>query len=191
MSVPLVIILVSKCVWTLTEGSDVSAGQGLNWATLLIVEVSGIIFRKISAQYVSQMHKHVYAHTCALNKHILVQTLDIDECSRRLHDCEQMCINTKGGFNCSCNEGFLLQDDMRSCQGKLSFWVMTFLAMQASINLSSFSFSVDPNRNCSADNVCEQLCVRVTNTSTGVTAEVCSCRNGYTLDENKRNCSGI
>ena len=39
-SVPLAIILVSKCVWTLKEGSGVSAEWGLNWPTLLTVEVS-------------------------------------------------------------------------------------------------------------------------------------------------------
>ena len=50
---------------------------------------------------------------------------------------------------------------------------------------------VDPNRSCSVDNVCEQQCVRELDSSNAcMTVEVCSCRNGYTLGLNMKNCSG-
>ena len=42
---------------------------------------------------------------------------EIDECQRLLDNCQQECINTEGSFNCSCNEGFELQDDERTCEG--------------------------------------------------------------------------
>ena len=46
--------------------------------------------------------------------------LEIDECQRLLDNCQQKCINTEGSFNCSCNDGFILQDDKRTCKGKFS-----------------------------------------------------------------------
>ena len=43
---------------------------------------------------------------------------EINECERLLDNCQQECMNTDGSFNCSCYDGFLLQDDGRSCQSK-------------------------------------------------------------------------
>ena len=44
---------------------------------------------------------------------------DINECSLNnpSHDCEQICINTNGGFKCSCTEQYVLANDSRSCEG--------------------------------------------------------------------------
>ena len=36
-----------------------------------------------------------------------------------LHDCHQICFNTDGGFNCSCQEGFVLLNDSKSCDSML------------------------------------------------------------------------
>ena len=44
-------------------------------------------------------------------------SLDQDECSL-YSPCEQVCINTNGSFECSCMEGFEIQDDMSTCLGK-------------------------------------------------------------------------
>ena len=52
-----------------------------------------------------------------------------------------------------------------------------------------FSHAVDPSRNCSVDNVCEQQCVRSIGSS-NMSVEVCSCMSGFTLDTNMRNCTG-
>ena len=43
---------------------------------------------------------------------------EINECERLLDNCQQECMNTDGSFNCSCYDGFLLQDDGRSCKSK-------------------------------------------------------------------------
>ena len=50
-----------------------------------------------------------------LNVHLL---LDINECSTLRDNCEQVCINTNGSYFCSCNNGYILQNDNQSCIGK-------------------------------------------------------------------------
>lgn len=40
---------------------------------------------------------------------------DIDEC--RYGYCQQLCANVPGSYSCTCNPGFTLNDDGRSCQG--------------------------------------------------------------------------
>ena len=50
---------------------------------------------------------------CALNYLIL----DIDECRTGEHNCQQLCNNLPGTYNCSCNTGFTLNYDSRTCRG--------------------------------------------------------------------------
>ena len=46
---------------------------------------------------------------------------DIDECALSvnipLSDCEQVCVNTIGGFRCECMAGFELNLDNSTCSG--------------------------------------------------------------------------
>ena len=42
---------------------------------------------------------------------------DIDECLNQIDSCEQNCHNINGSYTCSCDQGFLLQDEI-SCIGK-------------------------------------------------------------------------
>ncbi|GCC41063.1 hypothetical protein chiPu_0025188 [Chiloscyllium punctatum] len=53
------------------------------------------------------------------------QCVDIDECELDIHSCQpsQECVNTDGGFNCKCPEGYRLVGT--ECIGKLT----TFLAL--------------------------------------------------------------
>ena len=44
-------------------------------------------------------------------------TLDIDECAMNMSICEQICVNTPGGFSCACSPGFTLVNEM-DCGGK-------------------------------------------------------------------------
>ena len=39
---------------------------------------------------------------------------DIDECEGS-HECNQVCTNTIGSYNCSCEENFVLSSDSRTC----------------------------------------------------------------------------
>ena len=40
---------------------------------------------------------------------------DINECTEGSHNCEQSCTDTTGSFTCSCDSGFTLAADGRSC----------------------------------------------------------------------------
>ena len=46
---------------------------------------------------------------------------DVDECSNstslRLNNCDQMCINEKGSYYCTCSDGYHLGSDKASCLG--------------------------------------------------------------------------
>ena len=67
--------------------------------------------------------KHTHIHTKKHNMYVQNHTyisnhLDIDECSDGTHDCSQTCINTVGSFTCRCGNGYLLDTDEFSCNGK-------------------------------------------------------------------------
>ncbi|KAK3598135.1 hypothetical protein CHS0354_000072 [Potamilus streckersoni] len=40
---------------------------------------------------------------------------DINECEEGISGCDQMCINTYGGFNCSCHNGYIHNVTMNAC----------------------------------------------------------------------------
>ena len=42
---------------------------------------------------------------------------DNDECAENADNCEQVCLNTVGSFDCGCNPGYELTSDGRTCQG--------------------------------------------------------------------------
>ncbi|XP_075251110.1 bone morphogenetic protein 1-like [Convolutriloba macropyga] len=46
----------------------------------------------------------------------LTYFVDYDECSVQNGGCQHTCTNTKGGFICSCHEGFILHEDNKSCK---------------------------------------------------------------------------
>ena len=43
---------------------------------------------------------------------------DVNECQTSNGGCEQVCTNTIGSFECSCNRGFSLSSDGVNCNGK-------------------------------------------------------------------------
>ena len=53
-------------------------------------------------------------------------TVDINECEG-YNDCHQICINTNGSYYCSCDIGFMLAADSRTCQGTLLNAIIIFL----------------------------------------------------------------
>jgi len=44
---------------------------------------------------------------------------EVDECETQNHGCEHECINTLGGYECSCRIGFELHSDKKHCEGGL------------------------------------------------------------------------
>ena len=43
--------------------------------------------------------------------------IDIDECATDNGDCSQVCVNKPGSYECKCNAGYVLADDMKTCTG--------------------------------------------------------------------------
>lgn len=42
---------------------------------------------------------------------------DVDECTEGVHMCEQVCENSVGSYQCSCFDGYILQNTF-TCQGE-------------------------------------------------------------------------
>ena len=49
---------------------------------------------------------------------IIAVFLDINECIRGTNGCAQLCNNTLGSYVCSCNSGYTLDADNRTCNGE-------------------------------------------------------------------------
>lgn len=45
--------------------------------------------------------------------------VDIDECYTRTHACQQVCVNQRGSYRCECNTGYTLNNDGKTCTGKV------------------------------------------------------------------------
>ena len=45
--------------------------------------------------------------------------VDHDECVTGNHTCGQRCVNHPGGYTCTCLTGFSLNNDNRTCSGKI------------------------------------------------------------------------
>ena len=43
--------------------------------------------------------------------------VDVDECQTSVNLCEHNCTNTLGSFECVCDEGFTLNEDLLNCDG--------------------------------------------------------------------------
>ncbi|XP_053386927.1 uncharacterized protein LOC123542089 isoform X2 [Mercenaria mercenaria] len=50
------------------------------------------------------------------NKTELGECHDIDECEEKNNTCSQVCLNTAGSFDCSCENGYFLDGDNITCQ---------------------------------------------------------------------------
>ena len=44
---------------------------------------------------------------------------DINECDKGISGCNQTCTNTNGSYTCSCYNGYVLDADGHSCNGKV------------------------------------------------------------------------
>ena len=43
---------------------------------------------------------------------------DINECNTNNGGCSQSCVNTLGGYYCTCNSGYVLAGNGKTCNGK-------------------------------------------------------------------------
>jgi hypothetical protein len=61
------------------------------------------------------VRKRITCAKVAQNK--LFGVAEFDECALQNHGCEHNCINTLGGYECSCRIGFELHSDGKHCEG--------------------------------------------------------------------------
>ena len=95
---------------------------------------------------------------------------DINECESE-SSCAQVCTNTEGSYECSCNRGYVVSDsDPTECVGKCVAIELVVLSTCFSLSLSDF------NECRTLVEHCEQIC---TNTDGSFT---CSCQTGFRSD---------
>ena len=78
------------------------------------------------AMWCVAMHCDYDLQLWANNNYALFIT-DIDECSKGTHQCTQNCNNTIGSYICSCDDGFIIDIDRRTCDGE---YFITILHVQ-------------------------------------------------------------
>ena len=64
--------------------------------------------------------------------------LDVNECTKSSDGCEQICTNTVGSFECSCDSGFVLDDNHLSCNGKSLYFGLLHICCFFERKLSHF-----------------------------------------------------
>ncbi|EGC35069.1 hypothetical protein DICPUDRAFT_152664 [Dictyostelium purpureum] len=90
---------------------------------------------------------------------------DINECQREISGCSQLCHNTIGSFECSCQPGYTLDVDKKGCAV-----------------LIAFVLDIDE---CNDGGGCEHICSNL------MGSFECLCNPGYTLDGDKMGCIDI
>ena len=61
-----------------------------------------------------------------INIHIYI---DVDECATDNGGCMQICINTVGSYECSCEAGYSMKSDGHTCAGNVNLFthILCFL----------------------------------------------------------------
>lgn len=76
----------------------------------------------------------VWEHTGSKVQHCF-NDADLDECVLDSHKCTQECKNTKGSYQCFCNQGFTLGHDGLTCNGVTI--IIKFVAFYFTMNFWS------------------------------------------------------
>ena len=120
---------------------------------------------------------------------------DKDECSDPSMCLNGVCQNYRGGYQCVCNPGFVVTEDMKLCVGRYSGYKYNFINYnQISVFNRSFFihtwvlwvlFSFVDIDECAVNNSnCEEMC----NNTLG--SFVCDCRAGFALQPDGLTCGG-
>ena len=98
MSVQVVIMAAIKCVLTPLDPTSV---------LVLTVHINFPVMEKLAMVCLKCINEFFLI--------LLIFSIDVDECSEGSHNCDQFCNNTDGSFTCSCEPGFKLSTDHKSC----------------------------------------------------------------------------
>ena len=115
---------------------------------------------------------------------------DINECTSGSHNCAQVCTNTAGSFTCSCNSGYTLAADRRTCEGiefsartqVVLFTICLLNVLRKYVLIPCYS---DINECSTSNGGCQHTCVNTAG------SYQCQCRSGYTLSSNIQSCDGM
>lgn len=125
---------------------------------------------------------------------------DINECERR-NNCSQICINESPGYSCSCQSGYRLGKDKRTCEGFfLNYfdWKYNFI-----IFFHCFDIILDKDE-CSINKAgCVHFCINLKGwlilneclfsnllfKKKGTFK--CACTKGFYLGSDRRHCFGL
>ena len=70
--------------------------------------------------------------------------IDINECVEDYDGCNQTCTNTNGSFECSCNDGYKLDANGRTCSGKYCLiCIIVLYPIQISMNVIKMMVGVE------------------------------------------------
>ncbi|XP_068728477.1 mucin-like protein isoform X2 [Montipora capricornis] len=129
-----------------------------------------------------------------------VECSDIDECDTNNGGCDHNCVNTPGSSVCTCNSGYFLNFDGKSCEDvdecqSVSDCMQICENTNGSYNCKCHAdFEVDPEdpKNCIPANPCQDNqpgCQHVCYQSNR--QENCSCYAGFSLNQDGKTCSDI
>ena len=92
-----------------------------------VPEVQRVVFvpGDFTDHSVNMVRKHASMAICRTQtkteyqtKFISFGSSDLDECKTQNGGCQHNCCNTVGGYYCTCNAGYALQNDKKRCLGK-------------------------------------------------------------------------
>ena len=106
--------------------------------------------------------------------------LDINECTTMNGNCSELCSNTAGSYECSCNAGHQLASDGSTCIGEI-YYFSTDTSVYTALNSPLLK---DINECLLNNGFCSQVCVN-TNGSF-----YCLCRSGFQLGDGNADCKG-
>ena len=120
---------------------------------------------------------------------LLILIADINECLDANGGCQQMCSNFPGSYSCSCNNGFILNEDNHNCSGMLlnvCMHIHCVYKLKASCLTLMFVFAyfVDVQECRDGLHNCEHICIELDGDFE------CACNSGFTLESDNASCSG-
>ena len=84
---------------------------------LILLVVTVVVAILVTICPVMEKHAMVSLHVFYLIITCSSFWLDINECATNNGGCGQVCTNTVGSYSCSCNTGYTLSSNQKSCTG--------------------------------------------------------------------------